>query len=1074
MTTTNESPRSTMADSATTLSFKDQQNKWDSREDAEGVATTIESASYVETLELKGNTLGVAAGERIAEAIQRHPELKRALWSDLFTGRLKTEIPPVMKSLCDAMIAGGVRLVELDLSDNAFGPIGADGIEKFLQSPAAYSLQVLKLNNNGLGAGGKVIAKSLKQCCLNAKQDGCCFRLKTFIAGRNRLEVAGAMALAEAFQEMSALEEVALPQNGIHARGIEALANSFRYNPHLRIINLSDNTFTALGAHAIAKVLPSLNYVETLDFGDCLCRNKGVDALIGSLDPVKHPSLKTIDLSGNELNANTVEKVLQKLKIFHLDSIHLGTNNLGSRFDDLKTRWQNSAFVDLGKESDNEGTLDGDDEDELNSDAGGSGYESHDEKTERETDGNHRDHARVSASKEYDTAVERVDTKDLNDNEGTLDGDDEDELNSDAGGSGYESHDEKTERETDGNHRDHGDVLSLNLEACTVGDKEAIVSFLDQQHKWNSREDVEEIAKTIESCACVEALELRGNTLGVAAGQRIAQAIHRHPELKRALWSDLFTGRLRSEIPPILKSLCDAMITSGVQLVELDLSDNAFGPVGAEGIQEFLESPAAYSLQVLKLNNNGLGAGGKVIAKSLKQCCLNAKRDGRCFRLKTFIAGRNRLEVPGAIALADAFQVIGTLEEVVMHQNGIKAKGIEAIAASFKKNPKLRVINLSDNTFTAAGARAMAKVIGTLEEVVMHQNGIKAKGIEAIAASFKKNPKLRVINLSDNTFTAAGARAMAKVLPSLRLIEVLNFGDCLCRNDGAIAIVSSLSSCVHFRIKEVNLSGNELSAETVEKIVRAFETAFRLQSLILHTNNLGHRFAELKQYTVKKNFIDLGEESDDQGSLDGGKDAETDSEEESGNEGDDENTEDTEREPMKILSPKTLNRPVTEDDMISFTRRPTMTLLNTFVCQQKSVVEMLRKGLEGRTQEETAAFLYSLAALAGEHTADAQLLERVVILADAILKAAEQRRRWPLSASEQICNLLLAYAGAVKSENGEPFAADVRGLIFLFEAMIRKGHFVGMIPAIKFYFDGSIRKRHPNYGVFIDQFICSL
>lgn len=54
------------------------------------------------------------------------------------------------------MIAGGVQLTELDLSDNAFGPIGADGIEKFLESPAAYSLQVLKLNNNGLGAGGKV------------------------------------------------------------------------------------------------------------------------------------------------------------------------------------------------------------------------------------------------------------------------------------------------------------------------------------------------------------------------------------------------------------------------------------------------------------------------------------------------------------------------------------------------------------------------------------------------------------------------------------------------------------------------------------------------------------------------------------------------------------------------------------------------------------------------------------------------------------------------------------------------------------------------------------------------------
>lgn len=54
------------------------------------------------------------------------------------------------------------------------------------------------------------------------------------------------------------------------------------------------------------------------------------------------------------------------------------------------------------------------------------------------------------------------------------------------------------------------------------------------------------------------------------------------------------------------------MIRSGTRLVELDLSDNAFGPIGAEGLEQFLESSSAYSLEVLKLNNNGLGAGGKV------------------------------------------------------------------------------------------------------------------------------------------------------------------------------------------------------------------------------------------------------------------------------------------------------------------------------------------------------------------------------------------------------------------------------------------------------------------------------
>lgn len=55
-------------------------------------------------------------------------------------------------------------------------------------------------------------------------------------------------------------------------------------------------------------------------------------------------------------------------------------------------------------------------------------------------------------------------------------------------------------------------------------------------------------------------------------------------------------------------------------------------------------------------------------------------------------------------------QVIGTLEEVHMPQNGINHPGITALAQAFAINPLLRVINLNDNTFTEKGAVAMAKV----------------------------------------------------------------------------------------------------------------------------------------------------------------------------------------------------------------------------------------------------------------------------------------------------------------------------------------------------------------------------
>ncbi|CAG2065617.1 unnamed protein product, partial [Timema podura] len=73
---------------------------------------------------------------------------------DMFTGRMKTEIPQALKYLGAGLVLAGARLSELDLSDNAFGPIGVEGLAALLRSPTCYALHVLKLNNNGLGITG--------------------------------------------------------------------------------------------------------------------------------------------------------------------------------------------------------------------------------------------------------------------------------------------------------------------------------------------------------------------------------------------------------------------------------------------------------------------------------------------------------------------------------------------------------------------------------------------------------------------------------------------------------------------------------------------------------------------------------------------------------------------------------------------------------------------------------------------------------------------------------------------------------------------------------------------------------
>lgn len=339
------------------------------------------------------------------------------------------------------------------------------------------------------------------------------------------------------------------------------------------------------------------------------------------------------------------------------------------------------------------------------------------------------------------------------------------------------------------------------------------LSFKGQSLKLNTAEDAEEVIKQIEEFDGLEALRLEGNTVGVEAAKVIAKALEKKSELKRCHWSDMFTGRLRSEIPPALISLGDALITAGAQLVELDLSDNAFGPDGVRGFEVLLRSPACYTLQELKLNNCGMGiGGGKILAAALKECHRKSSAQGKPLALKIFVAGRNRLENDGASALAEAFGIIGTLEEVHMPQNGINHPGIRALAQAFAINPLLKVVNLNDNTFTGKGAVAMAETLKTL-----------------------------------------------------RQIEVINFGDCLVRSKGAVAIADAVKG-LH-KLKELNLSFCEIKRDAALTVAEAIEDKTELEKLDLNGNCLGEEGCEQLQEILEgfNMAAVLGSLSDDEG-----------------------------------------------------------------------------------------------------------------------------------------------------------------------------------------------------------------
>ena len=93
------------------------------------------------------------------------------------------------------------------------------------------------------------------------------------------------------------------------------------------------------------------------------------------------------------------------------------------------------------------------------------------------------------------------------------------------------------------------------------------------------------------------------------------------------------------------KYLCNGLMTAEARLVELDLSDNAFGPNGMSGVTEFLRSSSCYSLRELRLNNNGLGIqGGKVRVFFIKLTWLDMFAVSVCFCYRVTFAHKHHCE----------------------------------------------------------------------------------------------------------------------------------------------------------------------------------------------------------------------------------------------------------------------------------------------------------------------------------------------------------------------------------------------------------------------------------------------
>jgi len=132
----------------------------------------------------------------------------------MFTARLRSDLPNSLAILMGKLDIN--KIVDLNLSHNAFGPDGVKSFQKFLRE--AKNLKVLNVTNCGLGPiGSSMIAESILE---NEEM-----KLTEFYACRDRLEDPGMEAMAKVFNKHKTLEKIEVYQNGSKA-GLAPLLES--------------------------------------------------------------------------------------------------------------------------------------------------------------------------------------------------------------------------------------------------------------------------------------------------------------------------------------------------------------------------------------------------------------------------------------------------------------------------------------------------------------------------------------------------------------------------------------------------------------------------------------------------------------------------------------------------------------------------------------------------------------------------------------------------------------------------------------------------------------------------------
>uniref|UniRef100_U3JWZ5 NLR family CARD domain containing 5 n=1 Tax=Ficedula albicollis TaxID=59894 RepID=U3JWZ5_FICAL len=208
--------------------------------------------------------------------------------------------------------------------------------------------------------------------------------------------------------------------------------------------------------------------------------------------------------------------------------------------------------------------------------------------------------------------------------------------------------------------------------------------------------------------------------------------------------------------------------------------------------------------------------------------------------LKRLVLNHNNIGNDGCSKLAEALRGMHNMEEINLSHNNIGDPGLISLAAVLLEMQNLKKLDLSGNCPSPAGGERLMAALAHcrhIKELLLSRNGFGDRTAVTLALCLPHMTSLKILHFQNNEIGQAGGLELARALVVCELLEEISLSENALGEQSVRALSQGLPCFQHLRRMDLKFCG--ITDDASKSLSLAFRQCPSLEEIILEKNRIG-------------------------------------------------------------------------------------------------------------------------------------------------------------------------------------------------------------------------------------------